>query len=102
VTVRLYFPHHPGSTTPQPSEQEMELYAQHQRDMQRVAATHGIGSLPWPQTAYTGNTAFALIFPERLALNRALVFLVHAEPKALLRYAQALQLVTQGLTPLVT
>jgi hypothetical protein len=30
------------------------------------------------------------------------VFLVHAEPKALLRYAQALLLVTQGLIPLVT
>ena len=31
-----------------PDEAEVTLYAQHQRDKQRLVETHGIEALPWP------------------------------------------------------
>jgi hypothetical protein len=48
-------------------------------------------ALPWPQTAYEGQTDFAVVFPERLALNRDLLFVAFADLHALLRYARVLQ-----------
>jgi len=80
-----------------PDDTEVALYAQHQRDKQRLVDTHGIEALPWPHTAYEGVTDFAALFPERLALNRDVLFIAFAELHALLRYARVLQYISQGL-----
>lgn len=80
-----------------PDETDVALYAQHQRDKQRLVDTHGIEALPWPHTAYEGVTDFAVLFPERLALNRDVLFIAFAELHALLRYARVLQYIAQGL-----
>jgi len=80
-----------------PDETDVVLYAQHQRDKQRLVDTHGIEALPWPHTAYEGVTDFAALFPERLALNRDVLFIAFAELHALLRYARVLQYIFQGL-----
>jgi hypothetical protein len=80
-----------------PDETDVVLYAQHQRDKQRLVDTHSIEALPWPHTAYEGVTDFAALFPERLALNRDVLFIAFAELHALLRYARVLQYIFQGL-----
>jgi len=46
-----------------PDEAEVTLYAQHQRDKQRLVETHGIEALPWPHTAYEGSTDLLRCFP---------------------------------------
>src|SRR5258706_6612528 len=53
--------------------------------------------LPWTHTAYEGNTAFTILFPERLGLNRDLLFVAFADPHALIRYAKVLHIITQNL-----
>jgi hypothetical protein len=78
------------------------LYAQHQHEVQRLVGAHGMAAVPWPPTAYTGSTAFDLIFPERLALNRDLLFVLYAAPRALRRYARVLQQTTQTVSALRT
>jgi hypothetical protein len=80
-----------------PDEAEVTLYAQHQRDKQRLVETHGIEALPWPHTAYEGRTNFAALFPERLGLNRDVLFIAFADVHALIRYARVLQYIAQGL-----
>jgi tetratricopeptide (TPR) repeat protein len=80
-----------------PDEAEVTLYAQHQRDKQRLVETHGIEALPWPHTAYEGSTDFAALFPERLGLNRDVLFIAFADVHALIRYARVLQYIAQGL-----
>jgi hypothetical protein len=82
-----------------PDEAEVTLYAQHQRDKQRLVETHGIEALPWPHTVYEGSTDFAALFPERLALNRDVLFIAFADLHALIRYARVLQYIAQGLPP---
>jgi len=82
-----------------PDEAEATLYAQHQRDKQRLVETHGIEALPWPHTVYEGSTDFAALFPERLALNRDVLFIAFADLHALIRYARVLQYIAQGLPP---
>jgi len=64
---------------PQPSVPEVALYAQHQHAAQGLLAAHGMAALSWLSLAYTGRTAFESIFPERLVLNRDLVFLAYAD-----------------------
>jgi hypothetical protein len=82
---------------------EVTLYAQHQCEGQRLVAAHGMAAVPWPPTAYTGSTAFDLLFPERLALNRDLLFVLCATPRALRRYARVLQQTTRTVSaPLTT
>jgi hypothetical protein len=101
VTMRLCFRRHPGTLPPQPGEHDVALYAQHQHEVQRIITRYGMETFPWPPTVYTGETAFADIFPERLALNRDLMFLAYAESKALWRYAQVLPWLTLHLTYLL-
>jgi tetratricopeptide (TPR) repeat protein len=79
-----------------PDEAEITLYAQHQRDKQRLVETHGIEALPWPHTVYEGSTDFAALFPERLGLNRDVLFIAFADVHALIRYARVLQYIAQG------
>jgi hypothetical protein len=59
-------------------------------------------AVPWPPTAYSGSTVFDLLFPERLALNRDLLFMLHATPRALRRYAHVLQQTTRTISALRT
>ncbi len=80
-----------------PDEAEVTLYAQHQREKQRLVETHGIEALPWPHTVYEGRTDFAALFPERLGLNRDVLFIAFADVHALIRYARVLHYITQGL-----
>jgi hypothetical protein len=54
-------------------------------------------ALPWPHTAYEGVTDFAALFPERLALNRDVLFIAFAELYTLLRYVRVLQYIAQGI-----
>ena len=82
VTVRLCFNANASGAVPTPSMSEVTLYAQHQCEVQRLVAAHGMAAVPWPPTAYTGSTAFDLLFPERLALNRDLLFVLYATPRA--------------------
>lgn len=100
TTVYLYFNNQVAGTTPAPDEADITLYAQHQRDKQRLVEMHGMEALQWPHTAYEGSTDFATLFPERLGLNRDLLFIAFADPHALIRYARVLQTVTQGLPQL--
>jgi hypothetical protein len=102
VTVRLCFNANANSPEPQPSVPEVALYAQHQHAAQRLLQAHGLSAVPWPSIAYAGDTAFAGIFPERLALNRDLVFLAYADRGALRRYARVLQQTSQTLVSLAT
>jgi tetratricopeptide (TPR) repeat protein len=78
-------------------EAEVTLYAQHQRDKQRLVETYGIEALPWPHTAYEGSTDFAVLFPERLGLNRDVLFIAFADLHALIRYARVLRYIAQDL-----
>jgi hypothetical protein len=91
TTVKLRFNRYAMGSDPEPAEPEVALYAQHQRDKQRVVKTHGLEALAWPHTTYTGSTPFAVIFPERLGLNRDLLFVAFADFNVLLRYARVLQ-----------
>jgi len=100
ITVRLCFHGNASSAEPQPSVPEVALYAQHQHAAQGLLAAHGMAALPWPSLAYTGSTAFEGIFPERLALNRDLVFLAYADHGALRRYARVLQQTSRTLATL--
>jgi hypothetical protein len=97
TTVHLSFNSQAVGTTVVPDEAEVTLYAQHQRDKQRLVETHGIEALPWPHTAYEGSTDFAVLFPERLGLNRDVLFIAFADLHALIRYARVLQYIAQGL-----
>ncbi len=99
TTVHLAFNSQAMGDEPRPDDPEVILYAQHQRDKQRVVDVHGIEALPWPHTAYEGRTDFAVIFPERLGLNRDILFVAFADLHALLRYAKVLQAMLQDLTP---
>jgi hypothetical protein len=85
-----------------PDDTEVTLYVQHQRDKQRLVETHGIEALPWPHTAYEGSTDFAALFPERLGLNRDVLFIALADVHALSRYARVLQYIAQGLPTTAT
>jgi tetratricopeptide (TPR) repeat protein len=80
-----------------PDEADVLLYAQHQRDKQRAVETYGMEALPWPHTAYEGSTDFAELFPERLGLNRDVLFIAFADVHALIRYARVLQYNAQVL-----
>jgi hypothetical protein len=102
VTVRLGFHGNASSAEPQPSVPDVALYAQHQHAVQDLLAAHDMAAWPWPSLAYTGSTAFESIFPERLALNRDLVFLAYAERRALWRYARVLQQTSRTLAALAT
>src|SRR5262249_26227279 len=102
VTVRLCFNANASNAVPTPSLSEVTLYAQHQCEVQRLIAAHGMAAVPWPPTAYTGSTAFDLLFPERLALNRDLLFVLYAAPRALRRYARVLQQTTRTVAALRT
>jgi len=102
VTVRLCFNASASGAVPTPSLSEITLYAQHQCEVQRLVAVHGMAAVPWPPTAYTGSTAFDLLFPERLALNRDLLFVLYATPRALRRYARVLQQTTRTVSALPT
>jgi hypothetical protein len=102
VTVRLCFNANASSAVPTPGMSEMTLYAQHQCEVQRLVAAHGMAAVPWPPTAYTGSTAFDLLFPERLALNRDLLFVLYATPRALRRYARVLLQTTRTVSVLPT
>jgi len=102
VTVRLCFNANACGAVPTPSISEMTLYAQHQCEVQRLVAAHGMAAVPWPPTAYSGSTAFDLLFPERLALNRDLLFMLHAAPRALRRYARVLQQTSRTVSALLT
>ena len=102
VTVRLCFNANASGAVPTPSMSEVTLYAQHQCEVQRLVAAHGMAAVPWPPTAYTGSTAFDLLFPERLALNRDLLFVLYATPRALRRYARVLQQTTRTVSALPT
>jgi hypothetical protein len=97
TTVHLSFNSQAVGTTVVPDEAEVTLYAQHQRDKQRLVETYGIEALPWPHTAYEGSTDFAVLFPERLGLNRDVLFIAFADLHALIRYARVLQYIAQGL-----
>jgi hypothetical protein len=101
-TVRLCFNANASGVVPTPGMSEMTLYAQHQCEVQRLIAAHGMAAMPWPPTTYTGSTAFDLLFPERLALNRDLLFVLYATPRALRRYARVLQQTTRPITVLPT
>jgi hypothetical protein len=100
VTVRLCFNANASGAVPTPGMSELTLYAQHQCEVQRLVAVHGMAAVPWPPTAYTGRTAFDLIFPERLALNRDLLFALYATPRALRRYVRVLQQTTRTVSAL--
>jgi hypothetical protein len=102
VTVRLCFNANASGTVLMPSMSEVTLYAQHQCEVQRLVAAQGMAAVPWPTTAYTGSTAFDLLFPERLALNRDLLFVFYAAPRALRRYARVLQQTTRTISALPT
>jgi len=102
VTVRLCFNANARGAVPTPDMSEVTLYAQHQCEVQRLIAAHGMAAVPWPTTAYTGSTAFDLLFPERLALNRDLLFVLYATPRALRRYARVLQQSTRTVAGLPT
>jgi hypothetical protein len=102
VTVRLCFNTNASGAVPTPSMSEVTLYAQHQCEVQRLVAAHGMAAVPWPPTAYTGSTAFDLLFSERLALNRDLLFVLYAAPRALRRYARVLQQTTRTISALRT
>ena len=102
VTVRLCFNANASGVVPTPSMSEVTLYAQHQCEVQRLVAAHGMAAVPWPPTAYTGSTVFDLLFPERLALNRDLLFVLYATPRALRRYARVLQQTTRTISALPT
>jgi len=95
--VHLWFNGQAVGTGVIPDDAELTLYAQHQRDKQRLVETYGIEALPWPHTAYEGSTDFAALFPERLGLNRDVLFIAFADVHALIRYARVLQYVVQGL-----
>ena len=95
--VRLSFNGQAVGARVVPDEAEVTLYAQHQRDKQRLVEMHGIEALPWPHTAYEGSTDFAALFPERLGLNRDVLFIAFADLHALIRYARVLQYIAQGL-----
>jgi tetratricopeptide (TPR) repeat protein len=101
-TVRLCFNANASGAVPTPGMSEMTLYAQHQCEVQRLVAAHGMAAVPWPPTAYIGSTAFNLLFPERLALNRDLLFVLYATPRALRRYARVLQQTTRPIAVLPT
>jgi hypothetical protein len=101
-TVRLCFNANASGAVPTPGMSEMTLYAQHQCEVQRLVAAHGMAAVPWPPTAYIGSTAFNLLFPERLALNRDLLFVLYATPRALRRYARVLQQTTRTVSVLLT
>jgi tetratricopeptide (TPR) repeat protein len=101
-TVRLCFNANASGAVRTPGMSEMTLYAQHQCEVQRLVAAHGMAAVPWPSTAYTGSTAFNLLFPERLALNRDLLFVLYATPRALRRYARVLQQTTRTVSVLPT
>ena len=47
-----------------------------------------MASKPCPGPAYEGSTDFAALFPERLGLNRDVLFIAFADVHALIRYAQ--------------
>ena len=102
VTVRLCFNANAGGVVPTPGMSEVTLYAQHQCEVQRLVAAHGMAAVPWPPTAYTGSTVFDLLFPERLALNRDLLFVLYATPRALRRYTRVLQQITGSISTLPT
>jgi tetratricopeptide (TPR) repeat protein len=102
VTVRLCFNANVSGTVPAPSVSEVTLYVQHQHEVQRLVVAHGMAAVPWPPTAYTGSTAFDLLFPERLALNRDLLFVLYAAPRALRRYARVLQQTARTASALPT
>jgi hypothetical protein len=102
VTVRLCFNANASGAVPTPSMSEVTLYAQHHCEVQRLVAAHGMAAVPWPLTAYIGSTAFDLLFPERLALNRDLLFVLYATPRALRRYARVLQQSTRTVLALPT
>jgi hypothetical protein len=102
VTVRLCFNTNASGAVPTPSMAEVTLYAQHQCEVQRLVAAHGMAAVPWPSIAYTGSTAFDLLFSERLALNRDLLFVLYAAPRALRRYARVLQQTTRTVSALRT
>jgi hypothetical protein len=95
VTVQLHFNRQANHDEPSPSMNEVVRYAQHQQAAQQVVQRHGVTSLMWPQVTYTGETPFEYIFSERLAFNRDLLVIAHAEPKSLVRYAQILQVISQ-------
>ncbi|MGE3539187.1 MAG: hypothetical protein AB7N91_17370 [Candidatus Tectimicrobiota bacterium] len=97
TTIHLHFNGQAAGLTPVPDEADIILYAQHQRDKQRLVELHGMEALPWPHTAYEGGTDFALLFPERLGLNRDLLFIAFADPHALIRYARVLHTIAQRL-----
>jgi tetratricopeptide (TPR) repeat protein len=97
TTVHLSFNGQAVGTSVIPDEAEVTLYAQHQRDKQRLVETYGIEALPWPHTAYEGRTDFAVLFPERLGLNRDVLFIAFADLHALIRYARVLRDIAQGL-----
>lgn len=96
TTVHAFFNSQATRTPAWPDEAALTLYAQHQRDKQRVLDTNGIAALPWPRTAYEGATDFAALFPERLGLNRDILFIAFADLHALLRYARVLPSILQG------
>src|SRR4029434_1166219 len=98
VTVRLCFNANAGDVVPTPSISDVTLYAQHQCEVQRLVAAHSMTAVPWPPTAYSGSTVFDLLFPERLALNRDLLFVLYAAPRALRRYAHVLQQTTRAVS----
>jgi tetratricopeptide (TPR) repeat protein len=102
VTVRLCFNANASGAVPTPGIAEVALYAQHHCEVQRLVAMHGMAAVPWPSTAYTGSTAFDLLFPARLALNRDLLFVLYATPRALRRYARVLQQSTRTVAALPT
>jgi hypothetical protein len=97
TVVRLSFNGQAVRARVVPDEAEVTLYAQHQRDKQRLVEMYGIEALPWPHTAYEGSTDFAALFPERLGLNRDVLFIAFADLHALIRYARVLQYIAQGL-----
>jgi tetratricopeptide (TPR) repeat protein len=102
VTVRLCFNTNASGPVPTPSVSEVTLYAQHQCEVQRLVAARGMATVPWPPITYTGSTAFDLLFPARLALNRDVLFVLSATPRALRRYARVLQQTTRTVSALPT
>ncbi|MEE9149255.1 MAG: hypothetical protein V3U27_17880 [Candidatus Tectomicrobia bacterium] len=102
VTIQLCFNDNATNASLEPSEQEVRRYALHQSEVQRLEETYGMAALPWPPIAYTGHTAFALLFPARLGLNRDLLFVAYATPQALVRYAHVLYQTVKQLSTLAT
>jgi len=97
TTVHLLFNAQAVGAEEVSDEVEVTLYAQHQGEKQRLVEMHGIEALPWPHTAYEGSTDFVALFPERLALNRDVLFIAFADVHALIRYARVLQYIAQGI-----